>query len=166
MFSVAAPLRWMTGRREIRLTSFVHYVLITNTFLWSTKYQEYSRGRGGGEGGKQKKQEKTLTKYSRYFGEVLEFKPTFLRFTMTGQTQYFGRHHRWDTQAHWIAPAGHRTSSFKVTICKITARRVLVRIRRTRRRSEAKKYLRSAATQQSKGTDRYMFSAEPWNALV
>jgi len=42
-FSVAAPLRWMTGKREIRLTYSVHYVLITNTFLWSTKYQEYSQ---------------------------------------------------------------------------------------------------------------------------
>ena len=82
---------------------------------------------------------------------MLHFKRPLLRFRKARQTQYFGRRHRWDTQAHWVLPAGPRTRSSKTTICKITVRRVPERIRRTRRQPEAEKYLRSAATHQSTG---------------
>jgi hypothetical protein len=52
IFSEAAPLRWMTEKRKIRLTSFVHYVLITNTFFVVDKIPRILPPPPGGEGGK------------------------------------------------------------------------------------------------------------------
>jgi hypothetical protein len=110
--------------RERLGSSFVHCVLITNTFLWSTKYHEYFQQGATVQGPVSEVQKDRAD-------------PIIWPTSQIGHTGPVG------------FKDGQRTRSWKAT--RITVRRVPERNRRTWRRPGAEKYLGLAATQQSTG---------------